>query len=446
MKKSGGLFLISLGCAKNLVDAEHMLGFASSRGSAIVESLNEAETVVVNTCGFIRDAVEEAIETILDVAEKKKKGELRRLIVTGCMVQRYGYKLKRLIPEVDGWLGTGEIFRLGDLLESEDLCERVPFFIGKPRYLPDSSAPRIQTTPFYSAYLRIAEGCSHKCTFCIIPRLRGPFRSREIESLLDEAQKMAEKGVKEINLIAQDTTMYGKDLQKDVSIEVLLEKLVSIRAIKWIRLLYCHPFGVSDRLLELIESEENICPYLDIPFQHVNKKILRAMGRDWETRSSPPAIVEKIRALKRKISLRTTFMVGFPGETDEIFDELYRFVKDVRFDHMGAFIYSPERGSKAFRLKNDSDHLVSEHRLERLMNLQHGISAELNADLKGKKIPVLVEGPSDETDLLLKGRTARMAPDIDGQVLINKGTGVLGEIMSVQVTETYPYDIVGEII
>jgi ribosomal protein S12 methylthiotransferase len=341
MEKKGSLFLISLGCAKNLVDGEHMLGFANSRGYAIARSLEEAEIAVVNTCGFKRDAVEEAIETILDVATQKKKGKLTCLIVTGCLVQRYGYKLKVLIPEVDGWLGTGEIHRLGDLLENQNISETVPFFIGKPTYLPDSSTPRIQTTPFYSAYLRIAEGCSHKCSFCIIPRLRGPFRSRSIESLVDETEKMAENGVKEFNLIAQDTCMYGKDLHKDISLEVLLERLVSIRGIRWIRLLYCHPFGITDRLLELIESEENICPYLDIPFQHVNKEILRAMGRDWEKRSSPRGIVERIRSRRRRISLRTTLMVGFPGETAEMFDELYRFVENVRFDHMGAFIFHP---------------------------------------------------------------------------------------------------------
>ncbi|MFC1884999.1 30S ribosomal protein S12 methylthiotransferase RimO [Thermodesulfobacteriota bacterium] len=446
MKKEACVFLISLGCAKNLVDSEHMLGFVSSKGYSIAAELEEADIAIVNTCGFKRDAVEEAIETILEIASHKKKEKLRSVIVTGCLVQRYGYKLKKLIPEVDGWLGTGEIHRIADLLGNKNKSKAAPFFIGKPTYLPDSNTPRIQTTPFYSSYLRIAEGCSHRCSFCIIPRLRGPFRSRSMESLVDEAEKMVEEGVREFNLIGQDTTMYGKDLKKAVSLEDLLERLVSIRGIKWIRILYCHPSGITDRLLELIESEKTICPYLDIPFQHVNEKILKAMGRESDLNSSPYGVIERIRSCKRRISLRTTLMVGFQGETDEMFKDLYRFVETARFEHMGAFIFSAEKGSKAFRSRNMPDQKVAKERFERLMELQAGISAELNARLVGKTIPVLIEGVSEETDLLLKGRTSRMAPDTDGQVLISKGNGILGEIMDVRITQAQSFDIVGEII
>ena len=267
-----------------------------------------------------------------------------------------------------------------------------------------------------------------------------------MESLVDEAEKMVEEGVTEFNLIGQDTTMYGKDLKKAISLEDLLERLVSIKGIKWIRLLYCHPSGITDRLLELIESEKTICPYLDIPFQHVNEKILKAMGRESDLNSSPYAVVERIRSRKRRISLRTTLMVGFQGETDEIFKDLYRFVETVRFEHMGAFIFSPEKGSKAFRSRNMPDQKVAKERLEMIMELQAGISAEINARLVGKTIPVLVEGVSEETDLLLKGRTSRMAPDTDGQVLISKGNGILGEIMDVRITQAHSFDIVGEII
>lgn len=422
-----------------------MLGLLKSRRFEIVKTIKEAEIVVINTCSFIQTAVEETIDTVLEIVDLKKQGKLAKLVVAGCFVQRYGYKLRKEIPEVDGWLGTGEIYRIADVIMNDNSKTPAPFLLSRPTYLADHTVPRVQATPYYSAFLRIAEGCSHRCSYCIIPRLRGPLRSRSLESLIIETVEMVGRGVKEINLVAQDTTMYGRDLEGEVRLEDLVEKLLAIKRIHWIRLLYCHPDRISDRLLELINSEEALCPYLDLPHQHVSEKILKAMGRD-SVRQTPLEVIERIRALKRKISLRTTLMVGFPGETDDIFQELFDFVKAVQFDHLGVFVFSPERGTAAARLKPFVEREVAEQRRSAIMGLQSDISKALNQRMVGHIFPVLIEGPSAETDLLLKGRTACMAPEVDAQVLINKGDGVIGEIMPVLISEAHSYDIVGEIV
>jgi ribosomal protein S12 methylthiotransferase len=440
MSYKHNVHLISLGCAKNLVDSENMLGILRERGFNVVPDLAAAETAIVNTCGFIRSSVEEALDTILEVAAEKKKGNLRRLFVVGCLVQRYGYKLRKELPEVDGWIGTGEIHRIGKVLDQER-CGEKGLLIGRPAYLADHKTPRLRTTPFYTAYLKIAEGCSHRCTYCTIPKLRGPFRSRTLDSLVSEAEGLAGEGVKDINLIAQDITMYGRDLE--ASLEDLLERLVKVRGIRWIRLLYGHPHRVSNRLLRIMDREEVICPYLDLPLQHVHVKVLKAMGRDDE-RVNPWELIERIRSRKRHISLRTTLMVGFPGETEQAFRELYEFVRAAEFDHLGAFIFSPETGTPAARLGRRVKREEAEERLDAVMRLQAGISRKKGKSLVGKTIPVLVEGASHETDLLLRGRTATMAPDVDGQVLINKGIGRIGEILPVRITEAHAYDLVGE--
>ena len=437
------VFLISLGCAKNLVDSENVLGLLRDNDFPIVSRLEEAEVAIVNTCGFIQPAVEESIDTILEVATKKERGELERLYVIGCFVQRYGYKLWKEIPEVDGWLGTGEIHRIADLLEGK-LKGSSSFLISRPTYLADHTIPRVQTTPSYTAYIKIAEGCSHKCSYCTISRLRGPFRSRSLESLIIEAEDMVSRGVKEINLIAQDTTMYGRDLEGDIHLEDLLERLIHIHGIRWIRILYGHPHRISVRLLELMEREEAICPYLDIPLQHINEKILRAMGRS-SNGENTWQLLERIRSRTQGVSLRTTVMVGFPAETDEIFDELYHFVRIAEFDHLGAFTFSPEKGTLAARLGGIVERKVAEERLDVIMGLQAEISERNNHRMVGQTVPVLVEGVSPETDLLLQGRTGTMAPDVDGQVLINKGEGVIGEIVPVRIREAHAYSLVGEI-
>jgi ribosomal protein S12 methylthiotransferase len=345
---------------------------------------------------------------------------------------------------VDGWLGTGEILKIVDILEAGSK-DPPSFLISRPTYLADHTVPRAQTTPFYSAYLKIAEGCSHRCSYCTIPSLRGPYRSRSLDSLIVEAQNMVGRGVKEINLIAQDTTMYGRDLEGDIRLEDLLERLIQIQGVCWIRILYGHPQGISDRLLQLVDGEEMICPYLDIPFQHINGKILKAMGRNCNG-ETPWQLIERIRSKTQQISLRTTVMVGFPGETDKIFDELYNFIKATEFDHLGAFIFSPEGGTPAARLGTVVEERVAKERLEAIICLQTEISRRKNQGMVGHRVSVLVEGVSPETDLLLKGRTATMAPDVDGQVLINKGEAVIGEIAPVHITEAHTYDLVGEIV
>ncbi|MFH1083210.1 MAG: 30S ribosomal protein S12 methylthiotransferase RimO [Pseudomonadota bacterium] len=443
MKKDGNVFLISLGCAKNLVDSEHMLGILESRGFGLASKIEEAEFAVINTCGFLQAAVEEAIDTILETARLKNEGKLERLVVVGCFVQRYGYKLAKEIPEVDGWLGTGEIWRVADILSANNLTTRVPFFVNRPTFLADH-LPRVQTTPFYTAYLRIAEGCSHRCSYCLIPKLRGPFRSRSVESLLEEAAEMISRGVKEINLIAQDTSLYGKDLYGEARIEDLLESLIRIKRLRWVRSLYFHPNNVSERLLDFIDSEEAVCPYLDLPFQHVNPDILKSMGRN-PNRETPWELIERIRRRRRRISIRTTLMVGFPGETEEMFDQLCDFVKMAQFDHLGVFAFSPEKGTPAARIRPAVERKTAKERLDKIMTIQAGISKKINQQKIGHVLPVLIEGPSLETDLLLTGRTATMAPDVDTKVLINDGEGVIGEIMPVLITEAHAYDLVGEI-
>ncbi|MBW1867840.1 MAG: 30S ribosomal protein S12 methylthiotransferase RimO [Deltaproteobacteria bacterium] len=445
MRKNGKVFLISLGCAKNLVDSEHMLGILDSQGFGLASRIEDAEFALINTCGFLQTAVEEAIETILETARLKDEGKLKRLVVAGCFVQRYGYKLVKEIPEVDGWLGTGEIRRVADILLNDNKNATVPFFIGRPTFLADHHLPKVQSTPFYTAYLRIAEGCSHRCTYCLIPGLRGPFRSRRLKSLIEEAEEMAERGVKEINLIAQDTSQYGNDLYGETRLEDLLEGLIDINGIRWVRPLYVHPNNVSERFLDLIDSQETICPYLDLPFQHVNQTLLKSMGRE-PGQETPGELIVRIRNRKRGVSIRTTLMVGFPGETDEMFDQLCAFVKMAEFDHLGVFAFSPEKGTAAAGLRPAVDRDVAENRLAEIMTLQAGISKKINQRKIGSLLPVLIEGSSPETDLLLSGRAATMAPDVDTKVLINEGEGIVGEIMPVEITEAHTYDLVGKIL
>lgn len=437
------VFLINLGCAKNLVDSEHILGLVREQGYATTDDPSDAEIAIVNTCAFIRPAVEESIDTILGLASLKQKGHLRLLVVAGCFVQRYGRKLLREIPEVDGWLGTGQIYRIREVLRAAR--DNSPIvLLDRPLFLADHRSPRVQTTPFYSAYLKIAEGCSHPCSFCTVPSLRGPFRSRTADSLLIEVQKMVERGVREINLVAQDTSWYGHDLDPPCTLEDLLETLLTVSGLKWLRILYAHPYHVTERLLGLIDSEEVLCPYLDVPIQHVNPDILRSMGRPLGSKSIPQ-LIGSMRKGSRQIALRTTVMVGFPGETEEQFRELCDFIREARFDRLGVFPFSPEKGTPAARLRQGIPREVVESRIEEVMEIQAENSRKINEQLVGKTIPVLVEGLHPETDLLLSGRTATMAPEVDGQVMINEGSAVVGEIVPVRITEAHTYDLVGSI-
>lgn len=437
------VFLISLGCAKNLVDSEYILGLIKEEGYDITDDPSDAEIAIVNTCAFVRSAAEESIHTILELASLKEKGRLRHLFVVGCFVQRYGRKLSREIPEVDGWLGTGQIYRTPEVLRAQRNNSPI-IYLDRPTFLADHSTPRVQTTPFYSAYLKIAEGCSHHCSYCTIPSLRGPFRSRTMDSLFIEAKNLVERGVQEINLVAQDTSWYGHDLDQPYRLEDLLENLLIIRGLKWLRVLYTHPYHLPDRLLELIDSEETLCPYLDVPIQHVNPDILRAMGRPSDPEPIPQ-LIERIKRRSRRIALRTTVMVGFPGETEEQFRELCTFVTEAKFDRLGVFPFSPEKGTPAARLKDGIPQTIVKGRIEEIMEIQAENSRQLNRELIGKTVQVLVEGLHPETDLLLSGRTATMAPEVDGQVLINEGTAVVGDIVPVRITEAHTYDLVGGI-
>jgi len=440
-EKGKGVYVVSLGCPKNLVDTEHMMGLLAARGYEFVSSPEEANIALINTCGFLTDAVEEAIEVILEVARyKKEERGVERLIVAGCMVQRYGYKLRRELPEVDAWLGVGQIERVVDCLETCGV-----FYLDSPLYIPDHRLPRVRTTPYYTAYLRISDGCSHGCTFCLIPKLRGNQRSRSLPSLMEEARNLVSEGVKELNIVAQDTTAYGKDLDEGYGLEDLLEELVKIRGLEWIRILYANPSGISERLLRLIEECDPLCPYLDIPFQHVSSRILEHMGRKGEM-IRPQEMVEKIRGLKRDIAIRTTFMVGFPGEEEKDFQELVGFVKWARLEHVGVFVYSKEAGTRAARYTEQVPHDVALRRKRELMALQADISRGLNRQRVGNTYQVLLEGYHEETHLLLEGRTSWLAPDVDGRVLINKGNGIIGDMVKVKITEAHTYDLIGEII
>lgn len=435
------VFLISLGCAKNRVDSEHILGLLSSGGYRIVQRLEDADLAVINTCGFIQEAVEEAIGVILEISREKGKGCLKRLYVAGCLVQRYGYKLAGELPEVDGWLGTGEIGRIGEVIAGEASS----FLIGPPGFLGDHQTPRLGAAPFYSAYVKIAEGCSHGCTYCTIPKIRGAFRSRPVESILREAEDLAGRGVVEINLVAQDTTMYGSDLGKGNRLEGLLSALLRIEEIAWIRILYSHPERISEGLLDLLAQSERICPYLDIPLQHVNPSVLKEMGRA-NIRETSWRLVERIRRRDRNIAIRTSLIVGFPGETDGSFQELSDFVERASIDHLGVFVFSPEEGTPAARLGRRVERRVAEERRNRLLKIQSRISKRKNRAFIGRTLPVLVEGVSEETDLLLSGRTNTMAPEVDGQVYIRKGVGTVGRIARVLIRKSHVYDLVGEIV
>lgn len=443
--RAEGVYVVSLGCAKNFVDSENMLGTLESAGYLPVSKLDEAGIVIVNTCGFIQSAVEEAVETTLEMVERKTMGLLKKVFVVGCFVQRYGYKLRREIPEVDGWAGTGDARRIQELLEAvpRDLP---PFLINRPVFTAEQTGPRLITGPGFSTYLKISDGCSHRCSFCMIPSLRGPLRSRSIGSLLEEARMLADRGVKELNLVAQDSTAYGKDLEGGQRLEDLLEALLEVSGPEWIRIMYTHPSGITDRLLQLVATEDRICSYLDIPFQHVTPDILRSMGREGAPEGSPSGLLRRIRSVAHGASIRTTLMVGFPGETEEHFEELCAFVASAGLDHLGVFAFSSEKGAPASRLPDPVPQDVKERRLDQLMRIQADVSLQKRRSLLGEVKPVLVEGYCPETDLLLGGRTEGMAPDVDGRVLINRGYAEVGGIVPVRITEAHPYDLVGEVV
>ena len=437
--------LVSLGCPKNLVDAEVMLGHLPPDRYEIITDDSQADIIVVNTCSFINDAKEESVDTILEVADYKQQGNCKLLVVSGCLPQRYKEELSKQLPEVDLFMGTAEAPRIVELIERQMQLDTPSQVIGTPDYLYDHDTPRVNSSPFYSSYIKIADGCSNHCSYCVIPSLRGTLRSRSIESVVQEAKNLVAKEVKEINLIAQDITAYGTDRTDGASIEALLKELVKVDGIDWIRLLYAYPDGVSDELIDLIASEAKICNYLDIPLQHIDDQILAEMNRRVDEQQVR-TLLKKLREKIPDLTLRTSFIVGFPGETREQFDKLLAFVEEGHFERVGVFRYSREDGTSAAALPSQIPAQTKKGRLNRLMKAQARVSFEKNRALIGRTETVLVEGYSEETELLLKGRSARQAPDVDGQYLITAGQADVGQLVQLKITDSSEYDLIGEIV
>ena len=433
--------LVSLGCPKNLVDSEVTLGLLSKEGYLLTTNPSEAEILIVNTCSFIQDATKEAIETMLHLTHYKKKGRCRLLIVSGCLPQRYGKVLEKELPEVDLFVGTGDFQNLPQILSQK---QKAKSFLSRATFLYDEKTPRILSTPPFLAYLKIAEGCSNACTFCTVPRIRGSYRSRRLRSVLEEAKRLADQGVQEMILIAQDTTAYGRDLRDGTNLEKLLKALVKVEGLRWIRILYGYPKAshFTEGLLDLMAQEEKICPYLDLPIQHIDDEILKRMGRRSSGREIR-SLFQKIRTALPGISLRSSLIVGFPGEREGHFKTLLDFVEEIRFDHLGAFKYSPEEGTPASRLPDSIPESVKEERLRTLMKLQKKISLKKYREMVGKRIEVLVEGP-DRQGGILRGRLQTQAPEIDGCVFL-KGKARPGDWVEACITQALPYDLLGQI-
>jgi ribosomal protein S12 methylthiotransferase len=436
--------LVSLGCAKNLVDSEVMASHLAQLGYAIVPDPSEASLILVNTCGFLESAVQEAIDSILDLARYKESGPCKVLVVAGCMVQRYGKKLLELIPEVDCFLGTAHCYDLKEVLKELEQGSSRRLWISSPRFLFHSDLSRSRSTPFFTAYVKIAEGCSNRCTYCLIPSLRGPYRSRSVEDIKIEVRRLAHEGVKEINLIAQDTTAFGSDRGDPDALIRLLESLDEVEGIAWVRLLYAYPDRVDGALLRTMAQSKKIVPYLDIPFQHCVPRILKAMGRPAPS-DNPEDLIALIRRHLPDIALRTSLIVGFPGEAEADFRALVAFVQRVGFDHLGVFSFSPEAGTRAAKLPRQHALNTRENRREMLLTLQRSISRRRLALRIGQTVPVLIEGFHPETKLLLSGRMATQAPEVDGTVILTKGRANLGDLVLAHLTAVHDYDVEAEI-
>ena len=438
--------LVSLGCPKNLVDAEVMLGHLPPDRFEIITQEEAADILIINTCAFISDAQEESVDTILEAARFKDEGQCRMLIVTGCLPQRYREELAAELPEVDLFMGTGDAARIVELIDQWKAEQnQLNAISAEPQALYDHMTPRAKASPFYSAYVKIAEGCSNHCSYCIIPKLRGMLRSRNIDSIVAEVRKLVTEGVKEVNLIAQDITAFGQDRSDGATLEKLLQELVKIEGLNWLRLLYAYPDGISDELIDLIATEDKICNYLDLPLQHINDDILSMMNR----RIDEQGIRQLISRLRERIpgmTLRTSFIVGFPGETDAQYQQLLEFVEEGHFDRVGMFRYSREEGTAAAKLDQQVDETIKKRRLDKLMKAQSRVSFRKHRPLVGKVVPVLIEGYSEETELLLQGRSPSQAPDIDGLVYVTSGQADVGDIVDLKITDTTEYDLIGEMV
>ncbi len=438
--------LVSLGCPKNRVDSEVMVGQLREGDWEMVDSPEEADVIIVNTCSFIQPATEESIDTVLEMAGYKNTHRCKKLVVTGCMVQRYGAALEEELPEVDHFLGTGEYHRVSEVLKAR-AGEAPRSFVDTPLYIHDELAPRLNSWKPHSAYLKISEGCDHRCAFCIIPTLRGKLRSRTIPSLVTEARRLAGQGVREINLVSQDSTAYGRDLKDGSDLGGLLRQLGQIEQLDWIRLHYAYPIGLPESLLRAIAEEPRVVPYIDMPLQHASGPMLKAMRRG-VTRAGQERILARVRQFVPDAAIRTTFIVGFPGETDADFDVLVDFVKDQQFDRVGVFTYFQEDGTDAAALPGQVPDDVKEERQRVLMEVQRAISRAKNDALVGQTVDVLVDGTAAEDDRVLCGRMATQAPEVDGQVFLDgPGPDVrAGQLRRVKLTRASDYDLVGRVV
>lgn len=438
------ILFISLGCDKNLVDTEVMLGLLASRGYEMTDDETQADVIVINTCCFIHDAKEESIQNILEMAEYKKQGKIRALIVTGCLAQRYRQEIIDEIPEVDEVLGTTAYDKILDAVDAA-LAGEHSVMLSDLDALPLTDTKRLVTTGGHFAYLKIAEGCDKHCTYCIIPKLRGNFRSVPMERLLREAQELADQGVKELILVAQETTMYGKDLYGEKTLHILLKNLCKISGIQWVRILYCYPEEITDELIRVMKEEPKICHYLDLPIQHANDTILGRMGR----RTSKQELVDIIGKLRSEIPdicLRTTLITGFPGETQEQHEELMGFVDEMEFDRLGVFTYSPEEDTPAAEMPDQIDEEVKLDRQADLMELQQEIAFDTARDMVGREVLVMIEGKVADENAYV-GRTYRDAPNVDGLIFINTDEELLsGDFARVKVTGAVDYDLIGELL
>ena len=439
---------VSLGCPKNLVDSEVMMGLSQEGGHTLTPNPADADVLIVNTCAFIDSAKQESIDTILELAEFKKNGNCKRLVVTGCLGERYRDELQAHIPEIDAVLGTGDVPHIVNAIEGVKQSRTIPLTLipnrEVPTYLYDAHSPRVFSTPRHFAYVKVAEGCDYKCSFCIIPTLRGHYRSRSVESIVAEAHSLARRGVRELILISQDTTFYGRDLKQGAALPKLLRELDKIDGIEWVRLLYLYPTTISDEILDAIAECGKVCKYIDLPLQHAADDVLRRMkrpgtGRDYEK------LLRRVRARVPGVSLRTTFIVGFPGETDEEFDELCAFVRNVGFDHVGVFTYSHEEGTTAHTLPDDVPAAVKSGRRSTLMALQKRIVAEAQKQRVGSRVRLMIDGPSPDHDLVWRGRLEGQAPDIDPLVYLTEvdPDGLApGALLEAEIVGSRGYDLI----
>jgi ribosomal protein S12 methylthiotransferase len=451
----GRAAVITLGCAKNQVDSEIMLGVLRKRGFEIVSDLELADVAIVNTCGFLQSSVQESVDCVLNVADYKKTGRLKKLVVAGCMVQRYSGSLEKDLPEVDQFIGVNDILSVAEAAGAEPLADFLTS-AERPYFLYDESMPRQLDSMPHSAWVKIAEGCNRPCTFCIIPQIRGPMRSRPIDSIVREVAELSARGVKEVNLVAQDLTDFGSDQAGKPKLAHLLKALDEQTRIKWIRLLYTYPLGITDELLAAILAHESVCKYIDVPLQHASEAVLRKMQRPLG-KNSPRGVVERIYAASTDIAIRTTFIVGFPGETEQDIMDLEQFVRESNFSSVGVFTYSPEQGTPSFDMDGHIPEKEKNARRSRIMLAQQEVQNQRLKKMIGKEFEVLIDGEHEETELLWVARTRFQAPEVDGTVIINDveealttaagGSEVaVGQIRKVQITEVAGYDLVGKLI